>query len=295
MHSEFTRCLYLITLSMALAAQVVAQSPPDADVLRQTIFPSYTVFKSELQNAVTNNTLEAFWTTLQNAAQVPYVQDDQVAFLYRGDANSVAWPGDFNGWNPDASGWQGTQVPGTDLWILEKTFPSEARLDYKIVRNGSWILDPHNSLQMWGGFGPNSELRMPDYVFPQETVRQTNIPAGTVTNNVTITSTQLGYEVDYRVYTPAAYETEALSNLPVVYVTDGHEYAADHLGSMVVVLDNLIAAGDLQPTMAVFIDPRDPTTRQNRRFDQYTGSAAFASFVADELVPDVDATYRTLT
>jgi enterochelin esterase-like enzyme len=35
---------------------------------------------------------------------------------------------------------------------------------------------------------------------------------------------------------------------------------------MLPVLDNLIAAGALQPAIAVFIDPRDPNTGANRRF-----------------------------
>jgi len=280
----------------------VAQSPPDPNYQRQTIFPSYADFMTELLTTVNivdpvqrEAELDTLWATLQNAGQVPYAQDDQVAFLYRGSAGSVAWPGDFNGWNPSSSSWQGTQFSGTDLWIVEKTFPTDARLDYKIVLNGSnWILDPANPLQMWGGFGANTELRMPDYVFPQETVRHPGVPQGNLTGNITTTSSNLGYSVNYRVYTPPGYDAEGLANLPVVYVTDGHEYSADHLGSMVVVLDNLIDSGAVQPTIAVFVDPRDPFTGENRRASQYTGNPDFASFVADELVPDVDAAYRSL-
>ncbi len=281
---------------------VFAQSPPDPNYVRQTIYPSYLDFKTDLLATVNiadpvqrAAELDTLWTTLQNAGQVPYAQDNQVAMLYRGSASSVAWPGDFNGWSPSSSTWQGTQFPGTDLWIVEKIFPTDARLDYKIVlNNSSWILDPANPLQMWGGFGPNNELRMPDYIFPQETVRQPGVPQGNLTSNITTTSSNLGYNVNYRVYTPPGYSTAGLANLPVVYVTDGHEYLADHLGSMVVVLDNLIDAGTLQPTMAVFIDPRDPVSGVNRRGSEYTGNPAFANFVADELVPEVDAAYRSL-
>ncbi len=278
-----------------------AQSPPNPDYVRQEIYPSYQDFKNDLLATVgiadptaRSAAVNSLWTTLRSAGQVPYAQDNQVAFLYRGSASSVSWPGDFNGWNPGSATYQGTQFPGTDLWMVEKSFPTDARLDYKVVLNGSnYILDPANPLQMWGGFGPNNELRMPEYVFPQETVRQASVPRGVLTGNVRTFSSNLGYNVNHRVYTPAGYTTQNLDELPVVYVTDGHEYSADHLGSMVVVLDNLIASGDLRPTMAVFIDPRDPTSGVNRRGDQYTGSASFASFVADELVPLVDANFRT--
>ncbi len=290
------------TFAILIVARVLAaQSPPDPDFVRQEIFPSYADFKSELLSIVDladvgerTAQLNAFWTTLQNAGQVPYAQGDQVAFLYRSSASSVSWPGDFNGWNPNSAGWQGTRFAGTDLWILEKTLPTDARLDYKVVANGNWLLDPANSLQMWGGFGPNSELRMPDYVFDQNTVRQPGVPRGNLTGNITTNSSHLGYNVNYRVYTPAGYDDQQLTNLPTVYVTDGHEYSADHLGSTVVVLDNLIDAGTLQPTIAVFVDPRDPSSGQNRRIEQYTGNPAFVNFVANELVEEIDAEYRTL-
>src|SRR3990172_279150 len=121
------------------------------------------------------------------------------------------------------------------------------------------MLDPANPLQMWSGFNTlNNELRMPDYIFPQETVRNPAAAQGTLTNDITVNSSNLGYTVNYRVYTPAGYSANQLRNLPVVYVTDGHEYLADHLGSMPIVMDTLIAAGELRPTIAVFIDPREP-------------------------------------
>ncbi len=295
-------CSLLIVARLSLTHTVCAQSPPNPNYVRQEIYPSYQDFKNDLFAIVgiadptqRASQLNTFWNALQAAGQVPYAQGSQVAFLYRGSAGTVAWPGDFNGWNPGSSSWQGTQFAGTDLWIVEKTFPVDARLDYKVVLNGSnWILDPANPLQMWGGFGPNNELRMPDYVFPQETVRQAGDPQGTLTGNITTFSTNLGYNVNYRVYTPAGYDSQSLTSLPVVYVTDGHEYLADYLGSMVVVLDNLINSRDLRPTMAVFIDPRDPSNQSNnRRATEYTGNPNFANFVADELAALVDNAYRT--
>jgi enterochelin esterase family protein len=104
-----------------------------------------------------------------------------------------------------------------------------------------------------------------------------------------LASTALGYTVAYQVYTPAGYA--GLSDLPVIYVTDGHEYADDAMGSMVIVLDNLIAAGLIRPVMAVFIDPR--VGGQNRRAEQYVMNPLFVQFVADELVPVIDAAYAT--
>jgi enterochelin esterase family protein len=288
-----------VVFLLIAAAHSQAQSPPNPNYVRQPLFNSYAEFKSELTTIVgiadateRNNALNAFWTTLQNAGQVPYAQGNQYAFLYRGNASTVQFAGDFNGWGPQSA----TNYPGTNLWIREGTLAADGRTDYKVVvNNNNWILDSANPLQMWSGIGTaNNELRMPSYVFPQETVRNSATPRDSLSGNITHTSINLGYAVNYRVYTPFNYAASQLRDLPVVYVTDGHEYLADHLGSMVITLDNLIASGDLQPTIAVFIDPRQPSNpNNNRRLSEYNINANFANFVANELVPAIDSGYRT--
>ncbi len=295
------RTLFTTVLCLLIAPVIAAgQSPPDPDYVRGTVYPSYADFKADLNGiaampagASRDAAMDSFFSTLQAAGQVPYAQGNQMAFLYRGSATSVAFPGDHTGWSPSSGSATATRLGSTDVWIKELTFPTDARIDYKVVRNGSWILDPRNPLQMWGGFGPNNELRMPDYVFAQETVRHPGVPTGSLTPNIRTTSTNLGYDVNYRVYTPAGYDANTLHNLPVIYITDGHEFAADHLGSVVVTLDNIIHSGELNPTIAVFIDPRDPVTGANRRGSEYTGNINYSRFVADELVADIDSAYRT--
>lgn len=290
-----------VLVLLLMPSALFAQSPPDADYVRGSVYASYADFKADMNSIVAMPTgaardtaFDGFFNTLQAAGQVPYAQDNQVAFLYRNSAaSSVAFPGDHTGWSASSGTATASRLGTTDVWIKELTYPTDARLDYKVVRNGDWILDPMNPLQMWGGFGPNNELRMPGYVFPQETVRHPGVPMGNFTANIRTTSTNLGYDVNYRIYTPAGYDEHSLQNLPVVYITDGHEFAADHLGSVVVTLDNLINSHELQPTIAVFIDPRDPVSGTNKRGSEYTGNINFANFVADELVTEVDAAYRT--
>jgi enterochelin esterase-like enzyme len=237
---------------------------------------------------------QVFYDSLVAREKIPYIKDDTVAFLFRGAAQKVSWVGDFNGWNPTFPGFQGTPVASSKVWILEKTFPTDARLDYKIIADSNWILDPDNHHVQYSGWGPNSELRMPSWKFPEETVLSPGTARGTLSDHKKITSKpgNLGYTVQYRVYVPAGYET--LSALPVVYVTDGHEYADDLRGAMVTVMDNLISQEKIRPVMAVFIDPRDPENpEKNRRMSEYTGNSRFTNFVADELVPVIDSYYRT--
>ncbi|MGE3241085.1 MAG: alpha/beta hydrolase-fold protein [Pirellulales bacterium] len=291
---------FVVLLVLAISAEGLAQAPPDPNFERDEVFPSYQAFKDELNEIVATvdagertTRLNTLWSNLRAAGQVPYAQGNQYALLYRGSASTVAFAGDHNNWQPNSG--PATRLTGTDLWMREGTLPTDARVDYKVVTNGSnWLLDPANPLQMWSGFGPNSELRMPAYEYPHETIRRPGVARGALGGNVRVSSANLGYQVQYRVYTPAGYSAQELANLPVAYVTDGHEYSADYMGSTTAVLDNLIADGTLRPTIAVFIDPRDPSNLgNNRRIAEYNLNAAFANFVAGELVPAIDAAYRT--
>ena len=122
-----------------------------------------------------------------------------------------------------------------------------------------------------------------------------DIVHGTLSENITLSSKILGYNVNYRVYTPAGYET--LENLPVIYVTDGQDYANPGMGALVNVLDSLIAGKRIKPVIGVFIDPRDPTTGDNRREQELIpdslDTCPFCDFVAEELVQAVDTAYET--
>jgi hypothetical protein len=100
--------------------------------------------------------VNAFWKALVEHEQVPFVLEEQVAFLYRGRARTVRWIGDFADWQRGPP-LQGQQVGKSDLWVAYATFPSNARLEYRIVVDDKEAIpDPANPLQPWGGFGPNS-------------------------------------------------------------------------------------------------------------------------------------------
>lgn len=268
------------------------------EVVGYHAFDSYYDFKKTLTKTAAlvdpelqQEKVTALWDSLVSNQQIPFVFGDSVALLYKGTAGTVNWAGDFNGWSPT---YTGQRIGESDIWMVEKVYPANARLDYKIVVDGSWKLDPYNSFIQYSGFGPNSELRMPEWNFPLETKLDPTTPRGVLSENQLIVSSaiNLNYTVQYKVYTPSSYNQ--LDNLPVIYVTDGHEYADDKLGSMVIVLDNLIYQKKIQPIIAVFVDPRDPSNLgNNRRMQEYRANQKFANFLGDELVPVVDVTYKT--
>jgi enterochelin esterase-like enzyme len=295
--SYYFLLLFLAILTSSCDKQT--EEMPDPYAYKQ--FESFSEFNQTLEEVASieeeslrTEKLNALWDSLKTNKQIPFVHGDSAAFLYRGDAEIVKWAGDFNGWNPNYEGFSGEKVGLSNIWMVKAKFPLDARLDYKIVRNTTWILDTSNPNIQYSGFGPNSELRMPDWVFPSETILDDGANRGTLTSTITIISKpeNLGYIINYKVYIPFGYN--GFDNLPVVYVTDGHEYSDDRLGAMLIVMDNLIHQGNIKPIIAVFIDPREPgNTSNNRRMSEYRANIKFANFVADELVPHVDANYKT--
>lgn len=110
----------------------------------------------------------------------------------------------------------------------------------------------------------------------------------TLTADIRIASDALGYDLQYRVYSPDGYESR--ENLPVLYVTDGQSYIGK--GQMPRVLDRLIEAERIEPVIVVFVDPRDPDKlRTNRRNQQFMCNAEYLKFFASELIPEIEMSY----
>jgi len=287
------RKIYAIIFLLSIVKMSVSQV--------NTNFETFADFKETLQNiseiedlnTMTEN-LNQLWNHLTTSHLIPFAKGDSVMFLFRGNNSNVFWAGDFNGWANNDPNFRGTKFSRSDLWTLTKVFPADSRLDYKIIADNNWILDPHNPFQQMGGFCYNSELRMPEWKFPHETLLWTGVQQGTLSSDILIHSQYLGYDVNYRVYIPYNYETQ--TNLPVLYVTDGHEYANPAMGALLTVADNLIYTNKIVPIIIVFIDPRDPhNLSNNRRATEYVMNPAFANFVALELVAQIDQNYRTNT
>jgi enterochelin esterase-like enzyme len=215
----------------------------------------------------------------------PHIEGNTEAhFIYQGPASAVFVAGDFNGWSGDADAL--THVSETNLWYRTETFPSNARLDYKIVADGSWILDPLHDNTISGGFGPNSEWAMPDYVQPWEIEENPDIAQGTI-ETINFESDVLNQTYQVKIYLPPSYNEVTDRTYPSVYVHDGTEYLT--LGSADQILDNLIDAGTISELIGVFIRPND-------RNQEYAGTQRiqYQQFVAQELVSYIDANYRTI-
>ncbi len=225
---------------------------------------------------------------------IPIVFADTAVFIYRHNTNNTATVkvfGDLNGWSASKTP-QVTLERFTDTRLyagVYKAPDTKTRVDYKIVVNNSWILDPGNPKLAWGGMGSNSEVALSDYEYSTWVVPRTGIDKGTLSNNQLITSNALGYNIHYKVYTPFGYNVD--NTYPVLFVTDGHEYIHNNLGALPIVADNLLAENLIEEVIIVFVDPRDPVNGTNKRMTEYVANDNFVTFLADELYTEIANKY----
>jgi enterochelin esterase-like enzyme len=258
----------------------------------------YSAFTETIRKLYGGVETEKVWQTLLESNSIPLTQEDSVAFLYRGNAKTVAWMGDFNGWGYSKTfNNKGVKIPNTDIWILKASFPKDARLDYKIILNDvDWIIDPANLNNQWSGVGggsPNSELRMPNWKPDPTSVYKEGTPSGRMVKDILFNSQSLGYQITYNVYLPVGYNTN--QKYPIIYVTDGYEYLHERMGNMQTTLDNVINQKMIQPVVAVFIDHREPVNRSNnRRMQELAMNSKYLNFFEQEFIQHIESKYSVI-
>jgi enterochelin esterase-like enzyme len=207
----------------------------------------------------------------------PITYDSKALFIYIGKANSVSVPGDWNHWDP----LRDPMIKITDdLWILLKSFPSDARLDYKLYVDNKWILDSNNKYLVMGGFGPNSELIMPNHKLPpwyhlEKYVLKGEIKSYRVRNKYTGRI----HEID--IYIPP---NTSINNIKyIAYFYDGGDYRS--LGYSDKIIEYLIMNNKIPPIIAVFIYVSNP---QNRIHEYGEELDTTAEFLIEQVIPFVE-------
>jgi enterochelin esterase-like enzyme len=127
-----------------------------------------------------------------------------------------------------------------------------------------------------------------------DSIRRPDVACGTITQRICPAGNVYpGIEHEYRVYVPAQYVASGSAGLMVCF--DGTHYLGPDI-DVPAVLDNLIAAGELPPMVAVFVQPgaRGPGLpiyggEGNRSVEYDSVGDACARFVLQELLPHATA------
>jgi glucoamylase len=254
---------------------VVAISQSGATYFRREFVRGLT---AEEKEKAERDSIKTDWVErVKNAKTAPLVEGEDVTFIYRGDAKRVELAGDFTGWSP--AGLVLQDVPGAKVKALRLKFPKGARLEYKLIADGEWILDPLNPNRNNNGVGGlNSNFTGPDY-------RPAPFATGRDELRGKLEKMELAGDAKRKlqVYLPPGY-AQGDRRYPVLYEQDGTE--AIELGRVAEIADRMISDGKVEPFIIVFIDPIE-------RMKEYWADDKFADWMARNLVPAVDARYRT--
>jgi len=97
-------------------------------------------------------------------------------------------------------------------------------------------------------------------------------------------------DVSYHLYRPAAYEAEPTRRFPVVYWLHGSGGGLPGIASVAARFDRAIREGKTPPCLVVFVNGLE----MGMYVDWADGSAPVESMIVRDLLPHVDATYRTV-
>jgi len=139
-----------------------------------------------------------------------------------------------------------------------------------------------------------------DYSLGADSEPHADVPKGAVSRHVLAPGKFYpGTPHNYQVYVPAQYD--ATRPIASMVFLDGSGYAGNNV-RVPIVLDNLIAKRDVPPMIAIFIDPgvmparsEDAQNRYERIFEYDSLTPRFASFLVDELLPEVGKSYNLST
>jgi enterochelin esterase-like enzyme len=272
--------------------------------------PSPRIDALRKQAASGNADLDAFWK--QVAAEgtplvEPIEKDPQhqlVTFLWRGtsETRNVFPNGSFKIGGRYPLDYVFHQMPLTDVWYLTVRLPTGARFTYGLSENDPLVftgfqperfattqVDPLNP-HRWGcvpdatRYDCQSMAEIKGAVSQPWIVKNSNVAAGTIENQK-IQSELLKNEHDLSIYLPAGYKANS-TPYELVVIFDESAYLTKV--PTPVILDNLIAASKIPPTIAVLI--ANPS--QESRNEELTPNPKFADFLAKELIPWIHAHYN---
>ena len=188
-----------------------------------------------------------------------------------------------------------THLPDTDLWYLSLQLPSDLRTTYQFfllpwAKNCPDPFNPNIFAFYTEKEDPTdikltrSVLELPDapsqpWIEPQENVAKGKVQIHTMESKI------LGNERRVWVYTPHGYKPGTDEPYPLLVLFDGWAYA--YLMPTFTILDNLIAAGEIPPIVAVLPDSLDAEIRMK----ELVYYQPFNTFLVTEFLPWVLTQY----
>lgn len=253
---------------------------------REEAAPTFPTWRRRLEQAKESelhDEIERFIQVLK-AVGSPMIDGAAVHFVYYDpEARQVAMTGEFNQW--DRRGTPLLPLGKTGIFYRTRDFQGPVRVEYKLIVDGDWMVDPFCPNNIDNGIGEkNSYFVVGDLRDPPELEVSASVPRGRV-QEFEFDSEVLHNKRRVYVYLPPGYNERENNRFPALYVHDGGEYLTR--ARLPTVLDNLIHNQEIPPLMAVMVDPVD-------RIREYWANEDYARFTETEIIPHIDKNYRTL-
>ena len=255
-------------------------------------------------NAGDTGAVESFWTTV---GPTPIVEDipnypdrKLITFVWRGDASTkhVVVMSELGGYTEFEDNLM-RKVIGHDIYFKSYVVRDDARFAYFLAPNdpmtalgqdprematrmAAWRTDPLNPKQVAVPGRMASYVEMPNAPKQPHVERREGVPRGSV-ELLQFRSTILANERRLSIYTPPGYSTGG-ARYPLLILLDGIFYT--FFIPTPVILDNMIAAGEIRAPVMVVVDTLFDRERE------LTCNRSFTEMIATELLPWVRARYH---
>ena len=273
---------HIASIGVTEAAEVAELAPDESEsAFRESEFGAFvrTVQAAEDKKAL----IDKF---MHSHKQFPIFEGDRlVHFVYRGQVEDIAIRGliDFFATDPME------RIEGADFYYKSYLLPPDTRWDYGFSINFGQLtpdpLNPRRSQSLWGEV---SEVAMPGWVSPKHIEEPTG-ERGRI-ESFNFKSEIRGNERVIKVYLPPGYD-EGEERYPLLIVND--DFQALKFGKMDHSLDNLIGKS-VAPVVVAFVAARLSYTAWQEYEHGGPATEKYAQMLAEELVPHLDETYRTI-
>ncbi len=259
--------------AFVLASLIMVMSLPGCGG-QKNIAATFIQRLNKVTPAQRSSVVETFFGTYQN---FPMVHDTMAYFFFRSNAEKPVYlTGDMVNWQPDSLTMHA--VEGTALYYKAVSFPQDAYVEYKYVIGDSMVLDSLNPITSEGGYGANSVVMMPNYVFPKEILMNRRTERGSL-DSLQFKSALLNNRRTVFVYR----HPQASTNAPMIVFHDGADYL--RYGYARNILDNLTRDKKIPPVYAVFVNPVN-------RINEYMRNDRYVTMLFNELLPYIRKRYE---
>lgn len=216
-----------------------------------------------------------------NNARLPFITGEKVYFVYTGKSNQkIELVGDMNYWMRGVDILN--ELSSSGIYYIEKIFPLNARLEYKFVVNGEYILDGKNFKKISGIISENSVLEMPGFRQQIEFKPNFNFKES-IEKEFELNSRYLKYTKKIKILLP--YNFDKTKKYKSIIFNDGYNYY--RYADIKKIFDYVVNKNEIENFIIILINSNNEEKKQ-----EYDLNDDYSYFVLEELIKLLETEYN---